>query len=70
MKTFKLIRIAFGSAVPEIVFNSVSAITHDSSISLTSLLGSAMIAFGMIPGLCILLTKVYLPLYIKNKNTI
>jgi Ca2+/Na+ antiporter len=49
--------LAFGSAAPEITMNSVSSITQDSSISLTSILGSAMIAFGLIPGLCILMTN-------------
>jgi len=50
--------LALGSAAPEITMNSVSSLTQDSSsISLTSILGSAMIAFGLIPGLCILMTK-------------
>lgn len=50
--------LAFGSAAPEITMNSVSSMGEDSSsISLTSILGSAMIAFGLIPGLCILMTR-------------
>ena len=49
--------LALGSAAPEIVLNTVSAIEHARSLSLTAVLGSAMIAFGLIPALCILVTN-------------
>ena len=44
--------LALGSASPEIVLNSVSAVEHAVSLSLNAVLGSAMIAFGLIPALC------------------
>lgn len=48
--------IAFSSAAPEILLNCASAAEHASSLSLPATLGSGMIAFGMIPPLCVLLT--------------
>ena len=44
--------IAFGSACPELLLNIVSAQENESSLSQPALLGSAMIAFGLIPPLC------------------
>lgn len=44
--------LAMGSATPEIVLNTVSAIESQSSLSLNAILGSATIAFGLIPALC------------------
>lgn len=44
--------LAMGSATPEIVLNTVSAIESASSLSLNAILGSATIAFGLIPALC------------------
>lgn len=49
--------IAFGSAAPELLLNSVSAFkkTQTSmSLTLPAILGSAMIAFGLIPSMCVL----------------
>jgi Ca2+/Na+ antiporter len=46
--------VAFGSAAPELFLNSVSAITHTSDLSLSAVLGSGMVAFGLIPSLCVL----------------
>eukprot|EP01039_Chlorochromonas_danica_P010820 gene10820-12028_t len=46
--------IAFGSAAPELFLNSVSAVIKTSDLSLSAILGSGMIAFGLIPPLCIL----------------
>ena len=48
--------VAFGSAAPELILNMVSAIENTSDISTPAVLGSAMIAFGLIPPLCILCT--------------
>lgn len=48
--------VAFGSASPEILLNTVSVVTDSSALSLPAALGSAMIAFGLIPPLCILFT--------------
>lgn len=47
--------IAFGSAAPEILLNSVSAVKKTSDLSLPAILGSAIIAFGLIPAMSILL---------------
>ena len=47
--------VAFGSAAPELFLNTVAAFEKDSSdLSLPAVLGSAVIAFGLIPSLCIL----------------
>ena len=46
--------VAFGSAAPEIMLNTVGAAEEDSSLSLPSVLGSAMIAFGLIPSAALL----------------
>ncbi|RYY85309.1 hypothetical protein EON63_07660 [archaeon] len=46
--------VAFGSAAPELFLNSVSAVAHTSDLSLSAILGSGMIAFGLIPALCVL----------------
>ena len=48
--------VAFGSAAPELILNMVSVIENTSDISTPAVLGSAMIAFGLIPPLCILCT--------------
>lgn len=48
--------IAFGSATPEIVLNSVSAIENTVDLSLPACLGSGVIAFGLVPALCVLAT--------------
>jgi Ca2+/Na+ antiporter len=64
--------IAFGSSAPEILLNTISAANSASSLSLPALLGSghivvadtlklivfvAIIAFGLIPSVCILYQK-------------
>lgn len=46
--------VAFGSAAPEILLNTVSAVEKSSSLSLPAVLGSAMIAFGLIPAASLL----------------
>eukprot|EP01031_Cornospumella_fuschlensis_P038157 gene38157-46366_t len=46
--------VAFGSAAPELFLNSVSAVAQTSDLSLSAILGSGMIAFGLIPALCVL----------------
>jgi Ca2+/Na+ antiporter len=46
--------VAFGSACPEIVLNSIGAMENKSSLSLPACLGSGIIAFGLIPSLCLL----------------
>lgn len=46
--------VAFGSAAPELFLNSVSAVAHTSDLSLAAILGSGIIAFGLIPPLCII----------------
>ena len=47
--------VAFGSAAPELFLNMVAAFENDSSdLSLPAVLGSAVIAFALIPSLCIL----------------
>ena len=49
--------VAFGSATPELLLQSVAAIEKTNDISLSAILGSAMIAFGLIPPLCLLSTS-------------
>ena len=49
--------VAFGSATPELLLQSVAAIENTNDISLSAILGSAMIAFGLIPPLCLLSTS-------------
>lgn len=49
--------IAFGSAAPELFLNTVAAFENSSDLSLPAVLGSAIIAFGLIPSLCILCTN-------------
>lgn len=51
--------VAFGSAAPELFLNSVSAVAHTSDLSLSAILGSGMIAFGLIPSLCVLFSLKY-----------
>lgn len=46
--------VAFGSAAPELFLNSVSAVAKTSDLSLSAVLGSGMVAFGLIPSLCVL----------------
>ena len=46
--------VAFGSAAPELFLNMVAAFQNSSELSLPAVLGSAVIAFGLIPSLCIL----------------
>ena len=48
--------IAFGSATPEIVLNSVSAVEHTVDLSLPACLGSGIIAFGLGKRCCINMT--------------
>ena len=48
--------IAFGSASPEILLNSVSVMEDSADLSLPAIFGSGMIAFGFIPSICILST--------------
>ena len=45
--------VAFGSACPELILNVVSAQEDESSLSQPALLGSGMIAFGLIPVLAL-----------------
>jgi len=49
--------VAFGSAAPELFLNSVSAVANTSDLSLAAILGSGIIAFGLIPPLCIITAK-------------
>ncbi len=46
--------IAFGSACPELLLNIVSAQEDESELSQPAILGSGMIAFGLIPSLCLI----------------
>ena len=46
--------VAFGSACPELLLNSIGVFRNTSDLSLPAILGSAMIAFGFIPPMCIL----------------
>jgi len=48
--------VAFGSAAPELFLNMVAAAEKESDLSLPAVLGSAIIAFGLIPPLCLLCT--------------
>jgi Ca2+/Na+ antiporter len=48
--------IAFGAAAPELLLNLLSGAEGTSSLSLSALLGSSIIAFGLIPPLCIIMT--------------
>lgn len=48
--------IAFGSAAPELLLNILSGAEGTSDLSLSALLGSSIIAFGLIPPLCIIMT--------------
>lgn len=49
--------IAFGSSSPEILLNTVSAFQGSGALSMPAILGSSIIAFGLIPPLCILSTS-------------
>jgi Ca2+/Na+ antiporter len=49
--------VAFGSAAPELFLNLLSAANGTSDLSLSALLGSSIVAFGLIPPLCILMTS-------------
>jgi Ca2+/Na+ antiporter len=46
--------VAFGNACPELLLNSVGALRNESDLSLPAILGSGMIAFGLIPSLSLL----------------
>jgi Ca2+/Na+ antiporter len=48
--------IAFGSAAPELLLNILSGAEGTSDLSLSALLGSSLIAFGLIPPLCLIMT--------------
>ena len=48
--------IAFGSATPELVLNTIAGANGTADLSLSSLLGSSLIAFGLIPPLCLIMT--------------
>jgi len=49
--------IAFGSSSPEIMLNTVSAFEGSGALSMPAMLGSAIIAFGLVPPLCVLSTS-------------
>ena len=49
--------VAFGSAAPELILNLIAAVEGSSDLSLPAVLGSALIAFGLIPPLIILCTE-------------
>mmetsp|Transcript_5427 Transcript_5427/g.5566 ORF Transcript_5427/g.5566 Transcript_5427/m.5566 type:complete len:116 (-) Transcript_5427:60-407(-) len=49
--------VAFGSASPELLLNSIAAIDKTSDISMSAILGSGLIAFGLIPPLCLLASR-------------
>jgi Ca2+/Na+ antiporter len=49
--------VAFASATPEIILNTVSAVQKSTDLSMAAVLGSGMIAFGLIPPLCLLSTS-------------
>lgn len=49
--------VAFGSAAPELFLNLMSAANGTSDLSLSALLGSSIVAFGLIPPLCLLMTN-------------
>lgn len=49
--------VAFGSASPELFLNAISAADQSSDLSLPAVLGSAIIAFGLIPSLCFIFGK-------------
>ena len=44
--------MAFGSAAPEIIINAIGTITGESDLGVGAIIGSGMIAFSCIPGLC------------------
>ena len=44
--------VAFGSAAPELTLNAISAATHSPDLSISAVLGSGMIAFGLLPAVC------------------
>ena len=46
--------MAFGSAAPEIIINAIGTITGESDLGVGAIIGSGMIAFSIIPGLCAL----------------
>ena len=46
--------MAFGSAAPEIIINAIGTITGESDLGVGAIIGSGMIAFSCIPGLCAL----------------
>ena len=46
--------MAFGSAAPEIIINAIGTITGESDLGVGAIIGSGMIAFSVIPGLCAL----------------
>lgn len=49
--------VAFGSAAPELFLNTVAAFDNTPDLSLPAVLGSAIIAFGLIPSLCLLCSQ-------------
>ena len=46
--------MAFGSAAPEIIINAIGAFQGQSNLGVGAIIGSGMIAFAIIPGLCAL----------------
>jgi len=51
--------LAIGDALPEISLNTVSVLEGTAALSLPETLGSALIAFGLIPPICVAFTKDY-----------
>jgi len=49
--------MAFGSAAPEIIINAIGTITGESDLGVGAIIGSGMIAFSCIPGLCALVAS-------------
>jgi sodium/potassium/calcium exchanger 5 len=49
--------VAFGNAAPELTLDTLGALKSQSSLSIPTTLGSAIIAFGLIPPLSVLLSQ-------------
>ena len=49
--------LALGDALPEIMLNTISSLEGSAGLSLPETLGSALIAFGLIPPLCVVSAK-------------
>mmetsp|Transcript_23342 Transcript_23342/g.71806 ORF Transcript_23342/g.71806 Transcript_23342/m.71806 type:complete len:436 (-) Transcript_23342:118-1425(-) len=46
--------VAFGSSAPELVISAVGAASDNTELTIPTLLASALVAFGLIPALCVL----------------